>query len=254
MTSAAGKTTQRPRRIAWGFIVFMSVLTVLFLGLGYWQLQRLAWKEHLIASVTERAGLPPSVLPPASEWGGLDPDVYDFRPVSVTGAFDYPHTVLVFTSLSEPRGRFSGPGYWVMTPLLPENGGAVWVNRGFIPQNARSAFAAGGPEANGPVTVEGLARQSEATNAFTPGPDMDNRIDWVRNIARLTDLSGLTGTPFAEIYIDSKAGDPGALPQGGETKISFPNRHLEYALTWFSFALITPLLAGYWLWRQRRKA
>ena len=38
--------------------------------------------------------------------------------------------------------------------------------------------------------------------------------------------------------MDEDAGDDAnALPEGGETVISFPNNHLSYAITWFGMAL-----------------
>ena len=45
---------------------------------------------------------------------------------------------------------------------------------------------------------------------------------------------------------------PGTLPQGGETVVEFPNNHLGYAITWFGFALIAPILLVFWLRRTRR--
>ena len=30
---------------------------------------------------------------------------------------------------------------------------------------------------------------------------------------------------------------PGGLPRGGVTRLDLPNRHLEYALTWYGLAL-----------------
>jgi len=191
-------------------------------------------------------------LPPAAEWIGLDPELYDYRPVTVTGTFVHEATVRVFTSLSDPNGHYSGPGYWIMTPMNLTTGGTVFVNRGFVPEDLAGAFAEGGSGEAGEVTITGVARASEKPNAFTPGPDIANRIDWVRNVERLAAFSPGEFVPLAGIYIDAPAGDPGALPQGGETKVSFPNRHFEYAITWFSLAVLTPILLGFWLWRQLR--
>ena len=42
------------------------------------------------------------------------------------------------------------------------------------------------------------------------------------------------------------------LPQGGETVIEFPNNHLGYAITWFGFAILTPILLAFWISRQRK--
>ena len=54
--------------------------------------------------------------------------------------------------------------------------------------------------------------------------------------ASLTDLYGLEGS----------------LPQGGETVVEFPNNHLGYAITWFGFAVLTPVLLAFWIGRQLR--
>jgi surfeit locus 1 family protein len=59
-------------------------------------------------------------------------------------------------------------------------------------------------------------------------------------------------TPLAPIFVDLPAGEAGALPQGGETVLTFTNNHLGYAITWFGFALITPILLLVWLLAQRR--
>jgi cytochrome oxidase assembly protein ShyY1 len=43
-----------------------------------------------------------------------------------------------------------------------------------------------------------------------------------------------TGLPF---FLDLEVSDvPGGWPRGGVTRIDLPNRHLEYALTWFALA------------------
>src|SRR6202142_711420 len=85
-------------------------------GLGVWQLHRLAWKEALIAAVESRAHAAPVDAPPESEWPRLDPADYECRRVRLVGVFDGSRQVTVFRALSEPRGRYGGPGYLVMTP------------------------------------------------------------------------------------------------------------------------------------------
>jgi surfeit locus 1 family protein len=56
----------------------------------------------------------------------------------------------------------------------------------------------------------------------------------------------------APLYVDLPAGPAGALPQGGETVVDFPNNHLGYAITWFGFAILTPLLLAGWIYKQFR--
>ena len=39
------------------------------------------------------------------------------------------------------------------------------------------------------------------------------------------------------IDADAEPEPPGGLPKGGVTRVALPNRHLEYALTWYGLAL-----------------
>lgn len=237
----------------WGFIALMTALTLLFVVLGAWQLVRLGEKEALIAKVTSQLTQSPYDLPPVSDWATLDPAVYQFHPVTVTGAYVPGSTVLVFTSLPEPKGRAGGPGYLVLSALAPAGGGTVFVNRGFVPQDGAPAFLDDQRLPQGVQTITGLALLPEAAGSFTPGADRPNRVEWVRDPARLASLAGIDG-PVLPLTIDLPAGAEGALPQGGETVIDFPNNHFGYALTWFGFALVTPLLLTVWIWRQVRPA
>lgn len=242
---------RRARWSFWAFIGFMLALMVGFVTLGIWQVERLGEKERLIADVASRMTLAPEQLPPVSEWAAFDADAWNYRPVSVSGTFRPADSVLVFTSLADPRGRYSGPGYWVMTPLELAAGGTVFVNRGFVPQDSAAAFATGGAVEPGLISLEGVARASEEISSFTPAPDTAKRIDWVRNTTRLAAMAGPLAQPVAPIYIDLPAMADGALPQGGETVVSFPNNHLGYAITWFGFATLVPFLLFFWARRQR---
>lgn len=235
----------------WSFIVLMLGLTGLFVTLGIWQVNRLAEKEALIAAVDRQLTQPPYDIPPASQWPSIDLETYAYHPLTLTGRYRNDATILVFTSLSEPRGKFGGPGYWVMTPFEPtDGGGTVFVNRGFIPQSSATSFlSAAGPA--GEQTLTGTALKPEAAGSFTPAPDTANRIEWVRDPVRLATMAKIDGPVFG-LTVDAPAGDAGALPQGGETLIEFPNNHLGYAMTWFGFALITPLLLAFWVFRQVR--
>ncbi|MBL8592312.1 MAG: SURF1 family protein [Devosia sp.] len=244
------RPVRRPGWSFWAFIGFMLVLMALFVTLGIWQVERLGEKERLIANVASRMTLNPEPLPPVGEWSAFDADAWNYRPVTVAGTFRPEQTVLVFTSLADQRGKFSGPGYWVMTPLELAACGTVFVNRVFVPEASAEAFAAGGTVEPGLVSLEGVARATEEINSFTPAPDTAKRIEWVRNTERLASLAGQVKQPVAPVYIDLPALGDGTLPQGGETVVSFPNNHLGYAITWFGFATLVPFLLFFWARRQ----
>ena len=46
----------------------------------------------------------------------------------------------------------------------------------------------------------------------------------------------MTALPFW-IDADAQPEPPGGLPKGGATRLDLPNRHLEYAITWYGLAL-----------------
>jgi surfeit locus 1 family protein len=242
--------TTRRGGLFWGFIALMLALMVLFTALGVWQLERLGEKERLIASVEQRMHLAPASLPPVAEWSALDPDAWEYRPVIVSGLYRPADTVLVFTSLADQRGQYGGPGYWVMTPLDLATGGTIYINRGFVPETSASAFTNGGPAEPGLISLTGLARAPEAIGSFTPAPDPAKRVDWVRDPVRIARMSSVAEATIAPLTIDLPAGPTGALPQGGETVLSFPNNHLGYAITWFGFAVLVPFMLFFWARRQ----
>jgi|SRR5215217_6373027 len=239
------------RVMTWTFVVLMLVLAVTCAWLGVWQMHRLADKEALIAAVDQRLGADPIPVPPSAEWATLDVEALNFQPVSLTGSFRYNQTVTVFTSLANARGPASGPGYWVVTPFVLTDGGTVFVNRGFVPQDFQEAAVTDAQGDDGQVTISGLLRPSESAGFMTPGPNTSDRVEWVRDTVRLAAMVDPALAPVAPFYVDLPAGPAGELPQGGETVVEFPNNHLGYAYTWFGFAIVAVVMLGFWLARQR---
>ncbi|UYN99541.1 MAG: SURF1 family protein [Devosia sp.] len=239
----------------WVFAALMIALAVVCLLLGNWQMQRLAEKDRLIAAVDARLSAEAIAVPPVDQWTGLDTEALVYQPVTLTGRLRYTQTITVFTSLSDPQGQYGGPGYWVMTPLELAQGGTVFVNRGFVPEQYQEAAIMGDLHGDDPevITLTGLLRPSEVAGFMTPEPNMSDRIEWVRDTARMAGMVDPTLAPIAPFYVDLPAAAPGQLPQGGETVISFPNNHLSYAFTWYGFAVVAVVMLVFWLWRQARR-
>ncbi len=218
----------------------------ILIGLGVWQLHRLAWKEGLIAAVEARAHAAPAAVPPPAEWAALKPSEYEYRHVAAHGVYDYSHQEFVFSALEEPRGRYGGVGYYVMTPLRLAGGEAIVVNRGFVPDTMKSA-AEKGPA--GDADVVGLMRASEPRNLFTPADEPQRGVFYARDTEALARAMGLS--VYAPFIIDADAG-PDPLPEGGETRLTFTNNHLSYAFTWFGLAAALAGVFGAYAWGQRR--
>jgi surfeit locus 1 family protein len=222
------------RALLWpGFFSLLGV--ALLISLGVWQLHRLAWKEALIAQVTSRVGAPPAPLPSEADWPRLLPSEYEYRHVRVAGTFDTRRQVFVYRALETPRGQYGGPGYLVLTPLRLAEGGTILVNRGFVPDERKQAVAAQSLSPDATVDVTGLMRSPEPRTWFTPADDPAKGEWFTRDPAAIGAAMKLDRLAPFTIDADANA-DPAALPEGGETVISFPNNHLAYAFTWFGMA------------------
>ena len=209
----------------------------LLVSLGVWQLQRLAWKRAIIATIETRTVAPPVGLPPEADWATLDPAAIAYRHVTVTGTFEHDKEALVFRPLDTPRsGPFSGIGNLVLTPLRLPSGAVVIVNRGFVPQERTDPASRAAGQIAGPVTLTGLMREPESRNGFTPADDPAHRLWYTRDPASIAAALGLERVaPFT--IDEDRTAVPGGLPQAGETVLDIPNNHLSYALTWFGLAV-----------------
>lgn len=213
------------------------IVTAILVALGTWQVGRLAWKTELIATMTARTKAAPIAAPALTEARAVAPETLDFLPVRLSGHFLAGSDLTVHAILGEPHGRFGGPGVWVMSPLARDDGSIVWINRGFVPSRGRDlAPHAGVPE--GPQTITGLLRRPEPRGAHTPADDPAHRLWFVRDPSVLTAAAGLEAGRVAPYTVDADASlTPAAgLPQAGETRLSYPNDHLGYAITWYGLA------------------
>lgn len=229
--------------------LFAAIGFAILIGLGFWQLERRVWKEELIAHVETRTRAAPVPIPAEADWPKLDAARDEYWVVTASGTFRHDREALIHTVLSEPRGRFSGPGYWVFTPLKLANGAIIIVNRGFVPADRRSAASRREGQVEGPVTVTGLLRMPEIPNWFTPAND-PARGEWYRRDPQaIAAAFGLKRV--APFIIDADATqNPGGLPAGGETRLSFPNNHLGYAITWFGLAAALAGVFGAFAWQR----
>lgn len=243
-------TAMRSKSLFWPTVVTIAGLATL-IGLGTWQLQRLSWKIGLIATVEARVNAAPVAMPAQAEWSQVDLEQMEYRPVTVTGAFDHAHEVHMFTHLPRASGRHSGPGYWIIAPFRLDNGGTILVNRGFVPRDHKDPATRPEGQVAGTVTLTGLIRRPERQQAFVPDNDPARNIWFFRDIAAMAAAAGYPDA--APFVLDETANAiPGGLPQAGETRLVFTNDHLHYALTWYGLALC---LAGVYiaLWIGARR-
>jgi len=209
------------------------------LALGAWQIHRLQWKNGVIAERQAQRDAPPLAALPDR----FVPAQHEFRKVRVTGRFL--HDKEMYLAARSFRGN---PGYHVVTPLAVPSG-PVLVNRGWIPleRKAPDSRKVGNPE--GEVAVEGYLRAETGPGWFTPKNEPEKNFWFFIDIPAMARAHGIGKVePY---YIEAgPAENPGGFPVGGQTRFDIPNDHLQYALTWFSFAVIGIVI--YLLYHRRR--
>ncbi len=236
-TSSAERPGGSLRKLVLPAIAAVCGLAVL-LSLGFWQLDRLAWKEALIAKVSRDVGLPAVPAPGPETWPGLDMAEADYRHVAISGKY-LPGTALYYFALTKSKNKYAGPGYLAYSPFKTDAGWTVMVNRGFVPESfAFENNASWRNIPSGPQQLTGLLRKSETPNWTTPAADETKRIWFARDtghMARVLEVGDVALAAFS-IDIDQEFTPETGLPQAGETIVRFKNDHLGYALTWFGLA------------------
>jgi surfeit locus 1 family protein len=221
-----------PRRNLLLFTAFTAASLALLVGLGVWQLQRLEWKQGLIATIEARVHADPVTLKEAVARARGGEDVSYLR-VRVDGRFDNDKERYLY-AFSD-----STPGWHVITPLATADGEVVLVDRGFVPDALKEPSSRAQGEIDGSVTVTGLARLSERQGLFIPNNEPGkNRWFW-RDVRALTSSMFPAGAPdIAPFLLEAEPSNvPGGWPLGGQTRLDIPNNHLQYAVTWFLLAL-----------------
>jgi surfeit locus 1 family protein len=208
-----------------------TLAALLLVGLGTWQLERKQWKEALIAAIAARAGAPPVPVAEAQARAARGEDIA-YLHVSASGRFL--HAAERYFYAPGP----SGLGWHVYTPLALTAQRFLWVNRGFVPDARRAPQTRRDGLLEGEVAVHGLVRVPARRGLFQPDNDPGANIWYWPDIPAMSASAGLAGTsvPFV-VDADRWPEAPGGLPRGGVTPLSLPNRHLEYAITWYALAL-----------------
>ena len=218
----------KPRRLL-GPLIFTSVMFLLLIALGVWQLKRLAWKENLLAEIATASRNPPQPL------AGNPPP---FTKLWVEGRWDTAHQSFYGTDVR--RGQL---GAYLIEPLLREGAPPLLVDRGFIPDGARI------DDPSGLVRVVGYARAPEHSRPLGISDDPAHRHFYALDPAAIAAAIGLAPPePFVLMAMGPEMGPP--EPAHGFPDL--PNNHLSYALTWFSFAVIDWVVFLVW-WRRKKE-
>jgi len=201
-------------------------------GLGIWQLQRLSWKQDLIAKIELRTLSEQKTFPEIYRLWENKKDVEYYR-ISVRGIFEHDKEIHFYTVDK------SLPGWRIVTPLKMDNGKRIFVDRGFVPLTHKNAETRDSAQFRHPLEISGLVRHfTDTKGLFVPDNDPEKNEWYWKSLIQMAKYSfGEQPVQIAPFFVESDdMGNRGGWPRGGVTRIRLPNRHLEYAITWFALA------------------
>lgn len=211
----------RFRPTLWPTLFSVPALIVL-VGLCLWQVQRLHWKQDLIADREARVAAEPIALPAE----GGDAAALDYRRVRLEGVFR--HDKELFLGARSMNGNV---GYQVLTPFELSSGGAVLVDRGWVPVERKDPASRAEGQLAGPQAIDGIVRLAAGKVWMQPDNEPDKNMWFFVDLPAMKAASGVDVR--TDLYVDAgPAPNPGKYPVGGQTRIELPNDHLQYAITW----------------------
>jgi surfeit locus 1 family protein len=233
-----------------GRVVMPAMATLIMLAaliaLGIWQINRKAWKEGLVDTLTQRLAAPPSDLPAPAHWAELNQAADEYRRVRFTAALVPGEDALIFTSGSTFRPDVEGPGYWVLAPARLPGGGTVVVDRGFLPNGEGDPAARDRGTPAAPLEMVGVMRWPEPSAWFTPAGEPGRNLWFVRD--QLGIAKAKNWGEVAPFFVELESPrPPEGLPIPGPLKATLPNDHLQYAIIWFSLAAVVATSFALWL-------
>lgn len=211
--------------------VFVVGALVILCGLGNWQLDRRAWKIALIEEVQSR-----SLQAPIDYSRALNRfksgDAVEYTPATVSGEFRHEREIHLFRQNVGGKG-----GYHVITPLEMENGQFVLVNRGYVPPERRDPESRLEGQIEGRQTITGLVRADGQPGYFVPANNPEKEEWFFLDHQAMASAAGLSDV--LPLFLEANdVSVPGGYPKGGQTRVTFKNDHLGYALTWFGLAIV----------------
>ena len=212
-------------------ILFGILGTAVLVWLGVWQVQRLDWKEGVLARMEAELTAPPVAVP-------ADPDrVRDaWLPVRASGRIGETE-ILVQSSL-----KAVGPGFRVIAPF-DMGGRRILLDRGFIRLTDRDA-----PRPPVEATIVGNLHWPDDIDRFTPEPE--GRLFFGRDVAR---MAAALGTEPVLLVVRQTSESPLTVTPLPVTTSGIPNNHLQYAVTWFLMAIVWAGMTAYFVAQGRRK-
>ncbi|KRV49306.1 hypothetical protein AQ490_03690 [Wenjunlia vitaminophila] len=218
------------------------VLIPVMVKLGFWQFHRhedrVANNDQIAATLKSRPVPVGELTAPGREVSGDRV----WRSVTATGRYDTRHEVVARQRTAADEATI---GYFVITPLVMDDGNALLVNRGWVsPGNDITTYPDVPPAPRGEVTVTGRLRPDETTgnSGIKNKQGLPDRQIMLINSEL---LAGGLPYPLVGGYVELSGTSP--QPKGEQPELvpgpdhSSIGNHLAYAIQWWLFTAMVPV-------------
>nr|WP_205937193.1 SURF1 family protein [Rhizobium leguminosarum] len=230
--------------------ILVLIALAILISLGTWQVERLHWKEGLIADIAARQAASPVPLADIEAIAAAGGDI-EYRKVTATGRYINNKERHFFATW---RGQ---TGFYVYTPLELADGRILFVNRGFVPYDNKEPEMRMQGQLTGEQTVTGLAREKlpGKPSWVVPDNDVAKNIFYWKDLDVMAESVGLEKASVIPFFVDADSTpNPAGLPIGGVTQVDLPNDHLQYAFTWYGLAAVLLVVVAISWFRKGAKA
>ena len=221
----------------------VAIAFIILIGLGTWQLQRLEWKTGIIDQLErEYAKNPANHIYHSGDLTDTTKILYG----SARGRFLYDKELII-----GPYSLNKEAGYKVVTPLKTDNGDHILVQRGWIKVEDIEQLSDKQNRPVGLLTVSGVFRAPQF-NKFMSGNSPNNDV-WMRlDVTEISEAKNLRDVAPIVLYAETSSKEFGLIQMQAE-KIMPRNKHLQYAVFWFSMAFILLTIYGIYYYQERKK-
>ena len=208
--------------------VIVAICLAILISLGTWQYQRLQWKTALLAEVEASVSASPLTSLAELEASLAAGQPVDFRRIGFSAIIDSGTTYLVYSSRSDGI-------YWRQFSPMAQGQNIFFGAFGYVKDENRSSIIGTAAKPISPSPIVGYVRKSHkmgtiealVKNKANPETNRYFKFNQTGNWAQ-----GAAGLYYIDV-------DPQIL-EADQLPIKRPeiaNNHLDYMLTWYSFAL-----------------
>jgi len=211
------------------FLTILAILVLaLLINLGNWQLSRAQDKQDILDLQAARLNLKPVGLSTVE----LTDNSLRYLPVSMTGELDTAQQLLIDNQVKKGR-----TGYFVLTPLKLESGGAILVNRGWVPTGLDRSLLPDVKLSESLVSLIGKLDHFPSVGIKLKGAD-ELTIGWpsVTQVVDIKKVSARLGYDVLPYQVLLNNEEPNGYDRDWVPMKMGPEKHHGYAFQWFALA------------------